>query len=71
MTARTSRANLATAEVLAAFGARGTDATEARQVITDARQELTEPQLRAALDTLVQTRLLDWPECVTFARLVS
>jgi hypothetical protein len=71
MTARTSRANLATPEVLAAFLARGTDASAARQLVAEARAQLSDAQARAALDTLVQTRLLSWSECVTFARLVS
>jgi hypothetical protein len=57
-------------EVLNAFRARGLDDTEARTLFERAGHDLDPAVRTVALDTLVQTRVLTWPECITYARLL-
>ena len=59
------------ADVLQAFAARGIDAVTAGALYTRARADLGRAELQQALDTLVQTRVLSWEQCLTFARLLS
>jgi hypothetical protein len=55
--------------VLAGFAARGVGATQAIELVDEASSRLTAEELRAACETLSQTRLLSWPDCVRFALL--
>jgi hypothetical protein len=55
--------------VLADFAARGIDEAQAAELLHEAQGTLTAQELRLATETVSQTRLLTWPECVQFARL--
>jgi len=55
--------------VRAGFAARGIDREQATELLEQAQERLTEDELRLAIETVSQTRLLTWPECVQFAQL--
>jgi hypothetical protein len=55
--------------VLAGFEARGIDKTQAAELLQQARSTLTAAELRLAIETVSETRLLSWPECLRFAQL--
>ena len=55
--------------LLAGFAARGIGEASAAELLEQARSELTDEELRLAIETVAQTRLLTWPECVQFAQL--
>lgn len=55
--------------VLAGFAARGISREEATDLLEQAQETLTGDELRLAIQTVSQTRLLTWPECVRFAQL--
>lgn len=55
--------------VLAGFAARGIGEAQAAELLSRARAELSTEELRLATETLAQTRLLSWPDCVRFAQL--
>ena len=55
--------------VLAGFAARGIGEARATELLDDARAELNDDELQFAVETVSQTRLLSWPECVRFAQL--
>ncbi|MFL6163175.1 MAG: hypothetical protein ACJ74U_13205 [Jatrophihabitantaceae bacterium] len=56
-------------DVLAGFAARGIGEAQAAELLSEAEARLTAPELRFAVETLTQTRLLTWPECMRFAQL--
>jgi len=68
MTTADLRPTLDTA-VLAGFAARGISREQATELLEQAQETLTADELRLATETVSQTRLLTWPECVGFARL--
>jgi hypothetical protein len=55
--------------VLAGFAARGIGEAQAAELLEQARSTLTAAELRLAIETVSQSRLLTWPECVQFAQL--
>lgn len=55
--------------VLAGFAARGIGEAQAAELVSRAQAELSSEELRLATETLAQTRLLTWPDCVRFAQL--
>ncbi len=55
--------------VLAGFAARGIDEAQAAELLHQAQVRLSAGELRLAIETVGQTRLLTWPECVQFAQL--
>ena len=55
--------------VLAGFAARGIGEAQAAESLRKAQAELSAEELRLAMETLTQTRLLTWPDCVRFAQL--
>jgi hypothetical protein len=55
--------------LLAGFAARGIGEARAAELLDQAESELTTEEFRLAIETVAQTRLLSWPECVRFARL--
>jgi len=54
---------------LAGFAARGVEGAATRDLVGRARRTLSAEELRTAIETVSQTRLLSWPECVRFAQL--
>jgi hypothetical protein len=55
--------------VLAGFAARGIGKAQAAELLSRAQKELTAEEFRSAVQTLTQTRLLSWPDCIRFAQL--
>ncbi|HEY2043059.1 MAG TPA: hypothetical protein VGH11_10325 [Jatrophihabitans sp.] len=53
-----------------AFAARGVNAEDASAHLERARRALADDQFRLAVETLIQTRVLSWDECMQFARLL-
>jgi len=56
-------------DVLAGFAARGIDEAQAAELLSKAQAELSAAEMRYAVETLAQTRVLTWPECMRFAQL--
>ena len=56
-------------DVLAGFAARGIGEAQAAELLSEAEADLSAEELRFALETLSQTRLLTWPDCMRFAKL--
>lgn len=55
--------------VLAGFADRGIGEAQAAELLSKAQAELSAEELRLAVETLAQTRLLTWPDCMRFAQL--
>lgn len=55
--------------VLAGFAARGIGEAQAAELLSQAQTELTAKEFQFAVETVGQTRLLSWPDCVRFAKL--
>jgi hypothetical protein len=55
--------------VLAGFAARGIGEAQAAELLSQAQLELPAEEFASAVETLAQTRLLSWPDCIRFAQL--
>lgn len=55
--------------VLDGFAARGIGEAQAAELLSRAQAELSSEELRLATETLAQTRVLTWPDCLRFAQL--